>query len=129
MSAVSTLQAAPQVLGVGPVGTRRHLHLVPTGQDVRVRRGSLRLTRRGRLAITLSAVITIAGLLVIAGSAFAATPAPADTVVVQSGQSLSDVAHQALPQLPVREAVARVQWANELNSMQVSAGQSLRIPR
>lgn len=89
----------------------------------------LRLTRRGVLAIAVIvvAVAIACGLLI----AHAVAPAPLGptSVVVQSGQTLSEVAHHALPQLPVQEAVVRVQLANDLNSLQVSAGQTLLIPR
>jgi hypothetical protein len=38
------------------------------------------------------------------------------------------VAARELPQLPVADAVARIQVANDLASAQVHAGQSLLIP-
>lgn len=89
----------------------------------------LRLTRRGYLTIgvIVIAVTAVCGMLI----AHAVAPAPTGpaSVVVQSGQTLSEVAHHALPQLPVQEAVVRVQLANDLNSLQVSAGQTLLIPR
>lgn len=114
---------------------RRHLRSVPTGEGVMptrtyVRR-RLRLTRRGRLLITCS---ILAGLL-LGGfgvmRALAAPPAGSalPTVTVTSGQTLSEVAHRALPQLPITEAVAQMQIANQMNTLQVHAGQTLRIPK
>jgi LysM repeat protein len=47
---------------------------------------------------------------------------------VQSGQTLSEIAATQLPDLPVAEAVAQIQLANDLASDQVHAGQTLRIP-
>lgn len=120
--------------------TRPHLRLVPdlhptsfpvpvAGAPTAKSATRLRLTRRGVVAIgtVLAAMTALCGVLV----AHAIAPAPAGpaSVVVQSGQTLSEVAHNALPQLPVQEAVVRVQLANDLNSLQVSAGQTLLIPR
>ncbi|KYH43918.1 LysM peptidoglycan-binding domain-containing protein [Branchiibius sp. NY16-3462-2] len=89
----------------------------------------LRLTRRGMVAIgAIALTVTVLCGLLVAHAVAPAASGP-DSVVVQSGQTLSEVAHRALPQLPVREAVVRVQLANDLNSLQVSAGQTLLIPR
>lgn len=89
----------------------------------------LRLTRRGVFAIgiVVAAVTAACGLLI--AHAIAPAPTGPNSVVVQSGQTLSEVAHRELPQLPVQEAVVRVQLANDLNSVQISAGQTLLIPR
>lgn len=110
---------------------RPRLRLVP-GLPIASSTGAaprLRLTRRGVLAIgtVLTAMTVLCGVLVV--HAVAPAPAGPTSVVVQSGQTLSEVAHDALPQLPVQEAVVRVQLANDLNSLQVSAGQTLLIPR
>ena len=63
-----------------------------------------------------------------AGRAFASSPSTTQ-LVVQPGQTLSEVAHQAYPQLPVAEAVVRLQLANDLNTLHVHPGQSLTAPR
>lgn len=104
------------------------LPTTPTAHDVAPAVG-LRLTRRGWLAIgvIVLAVTALCGLLI--ARAVAPAPTGPTSVVVKSGQTLSEVAHRALPQLPVQEAVVRVQLANGLNSLQVSAGQTLLIPR
>ena len=47
---------------------------------------------------------------------------------VQSGQTLSEVAAAQLPQLPLADAVARIQVANDLAGSDVHAGQTLLIP-
>ena len=50
------------------------------------------------------------------------------STTVRSGQTLSEVAATQLPGLPVADAVARIQVANDLASDQVHAGQILLIP-
>lgn len=111
----------------------------------------VRVTRRGRIVragMVLVFVIVVAGLLVGAvrsagsanalsatatGSAAVAAGAAAADVVprvvtVTAGQTLSEIALAELPDLPIREGVARIQLANNLNTDQVRAGQRLRIP-
>ncbi len=114
---------------------RRHLHSVPTGDDVMPPSthspARMRITRRGRLTITLSVlcVLLVGGFAVARAVAAPVDDLPAPTVTVKAGDSLSQVAHQAMPGLPVREAIARIQVENKMNSLQVQAGQVLRIPR
>lgn len=118
-----------------PKAPRRHLHSVPTGSDVlparTVRQARWHITRRGRLTITLSVMIglLLGGVAVARAVAAPVAGASTPTVTVEAGESLSQVAHEALPKLPVREAVARIQVENDLNSAQVQAGQVLRVPR
>ncbi|PWJ24697.1 hypothetical protein ATK17_0797 [Branchiibius hedensis] len=127
------MSAVPVLVPVARPARRPDLRLVPdlpaSPTGVARPAAHLRLTRRGYLAIGVIVVaVTVAcGMLI----AHAVAPAPTgpSSVVVQSGQTLSEVAHHALPQLPVQEAVVRVQLANDLNSLQVSAGQTLLIPR
>ncbi|MBO1765209.1 hypothetical protein [Allobranchiibius sp. GilTou38] len=92
---------------------------------------TMHITRRGRLLITLCALLLclvggVAGARAAVGGGSAQRY---DTVVVQSGQTLSSVAHHAYPQLPIGNAVQRVQAANRLNTLQVFAGEQLRLPR
>lgn len=138
MSAVTSWQAEPAV--VAP--RRRHLQSVPTGADatrigLRVpqqaadpARIGLRLTARGRRAATLLvAMVLLAGGGLTARALAAPSSGSVPTVVVQDGQTLSDVAHRAYPALQVSDAVAKVQLANGLSSSQVAAGQRLELPR
>lgn len=116
---------------LAPTSTRPQLRLVPTGDAVVCRPAPrVRLTRRGRLSITLSV------LALVAWVAFLLSPGPSvqdltidHAVTVSAGQTLSEVADAQLPQLPVTDAMARIQLANNLSSDQVHAGQSLLIPR
>jgi hypothetical protein len=90
---------------------------------------AIRFTRRGRLAITLLAVAAVVTLaMVLAASVDAAPPQIDHATTVLAGQTLSEVAAAQLPSLPIRDAVARIQLVNDLNSLQVHAGQSLLIP-
>jgi hypothetical protein len=83
----------------------------------------------GRLLITL---MVLTGLMVLAvaltSSVSAAVPLVGHAITVSAGQTLSEVAAEQLPRLPINEAVARIQLASGLNSSQVHAGQSLLIP-
>jgi len=90
---------------------------------------AIRFTRRGRLVITLMAVAAVVTLaMVLAASVDAAPPQIDHATTVLAGQTLSEVAAVQLPSLPIRDAVARIQLVNGLNSLQVHAGQSLLIP-
>ena len=50
------------------------------------------------------------------------------SMIGRPGQTLSEIASTQLPGLPVADAVARIQVANDLTSDQVHAGQTLLIP-
>jgi LysM repeat protein len=93
----------------------------------------MRLTRRGRLIVTL----LIAGVLLVALSlARTATQAGSTpqrstrpTVVVQSGDTLWDIARKAAPGADPRATVARILELNDLDSASsVRAGQQLTLP-
>lgn len=92
---------------------------------------AVRLSRHGRLVITLMTtallVLALAALL-LATSVNAAAPQIDHATTVSAGQTLSEVAAAQLPGLPINDAVARIQLANGLNTLQVHAGQSLLIP-
>ncbi len=107
----------------------RHLRLVPTGADVGRRRGAgSRLTRRGRLTLSLLIAAALAAAAV-ALSASAALSLRIDHVTsVRGGQTLSEVAAQQLPGLPTDHGIVQIQVANHLDSLQVHAGQVLAIP-
>ena len=125
-----------QVPGSVPGRTARparpRLVLVPTGDAVPAAApGRLRLTRAGRLAITLTVAAVLLALATVAlASRGGAAPAPvADhAVTVTSGETLSEIAVRELPGLSVANAVAELQLANNLASQQVHAGQVLVVP-
>lgn len=123
---------------VDPRPARRHLRVVPTGPEacgggravgVRVAPDGIRLTGRGRrvLGVALTAVLLVGGGA--AARAWAAAPAGSTrTVTVHSGETLSGIAHRAYPSMPVSDAVTKVALANDLNGLQVTAGQHLQLP-
>ena len=87
----------------------------------------LSVPRWVRLALTLSVVAFLASVMLWIGGAGAA-PAPAGSVEIRSGQTLSEIAVAEMPGVPVAEAVARIQLANNLPSTHVTAGQVVVIP-
>ena len=127
MSAAAAWGLAPAPARMPSRTTRPQLRLVGPGERASV--PSVRLTRRGRLLITLTvtaAALTLAVLL--ATSVSAAAPEIDHATTVFAGQTLSEVAAAQLPGLAIDEAVAQIQLANGLNTLQVHAGQSLLIP-
>jgi hypothetical protein len=133
MSAAVAWDLSPAPARVPARPARPRLVLVPTGDALPEREaGRLRLTRTGRLAITLTvtaAVLVLAAVALAGGAGGASAPLVDHATTVQQGQTLSQVAAEQLPQLPLAEAVAEIQVANNLPSAQVHAGQSLVIPR
>lgn len=106
---------------------RAQLRLVGPGERAVV--PTTRLTRRGRLFITLVvSAAAMASAVGLASSVSAAGPQIDHATMVFAGQTLSEVAAAQLPSLPISEAVAQIQLANELNTSQVQAGQLLLIP-
>ncbi|GAB3085226.1 LysM peptidoglycan-binding domain-containing protein [Pedococcus soli] len=129
MSAAVAWDVAPAPVRMPVRPVRPQLVSVPTGEDVVIRPAApLRLTRAGRLAITVSVAITAVVLAISLLSGGASAAVIDHSTTVQSGQTLSEVASAQLPQLPVTEAVARIQVANDLTGSNVHAGQTLLIP-
>lgn len=118
---------APDRLPARPA--RSHLRLVPAGEGFRAGAPSVRVTRRGRLAVTLAVAVAVAAFAFVLFSGLPGATVIDHATTVRADQTLSEVASQQLPQLPVRQAVAQIQLANDLNTTQVHAGQSLLIPR
>jgi LysM repeat protein len=116
-------------VGGHPSADRRgHLRVVAEGERrSRIRRVRLRITRRGRLTLTSTVGLLIA---VLAASLLGVTgPAGASSaVLVQPGQTLSQIAAQQLPGVPLSQAVVDIQRANRLSGTSVAAGQELVIP-
>lgn len=92
-------------------------------------RRRVRLTARGRLVRTL---LTFGALCLLALVALARLSAPAlppsHAVTVDRGDTLTQIAAEELPMVPVEAAVVRIQLANGLNGTHVVAGQNLVIP-
>lgn len=133
MSAAVAWDVAPAPLRVPVRPARPRLVAVPCGPQTREQARvapatSLRLTRAGRLAITatVAAVVLLLAITMFSGGASATVIDHSTTVT--SGQTLSDIAVREFPQLPVADAVARLQVANDLTSANIHAGQTLLIP-
>lgn len=131
MSAITVQPIAEP--GSKPQALRPRLVLVPTGSDAQglgrtAPTGPVRLTRRGRLVLTLMAM----GIVVTAGfgasTAFASPAAAPRTITVEAGQTLSEIAASQLPGMALGDAIVEIQVASSLSSDQVHAGQTLTIP-
>jgi hypothetical protein len=130
MSAAVAWELAPTPCRMPSRTVRSQLRLVLPGERVVApMRVATRINRRGRLLVTLTvlAAATTLGLMV-ATSVMASGPQIDHATTVSAGQTLSEVAATQLPGLPINEGVARIQLANDLNTSQVHAGQSLLIP-
>ena len=97
------------------------------------RSGSVRLTRRGRVAVFLVAFVAVLALGIALGTqSFAGetpgTPEPTRVVMVGSGETLWAIAAEAAGDGDVREMVDRIEDLNALDSAMVQAGQRLRVP-
>ena len=95
--------------------------------------GPVRLTRRGRLAVLVAALLVVlaAGVAFGAGSVAtgeAGTPEPTRVVMVDSGQTLWGIADEAAGDGNTQEMVNRIERLNALDSSMVTAGQELRVP-
>ena len=110
----------------------RAVVLVPAERHVRTK--SLRITRRGRLMLTLALV----GLLLAAFSLGRAdatqaatevetTPAVAQTTV-EPGDSLWTVAQRVAPEADPREVVQQLRSLNDLSGSGLQVGQQLLLP-
>jgi hypothetical protein len=132
MSAAVAWDLTPAPARVPGRPSRPRLVLVPTGDAVPApATPPLRITRAGRLAVTLTvaaALVALAVALLGGGGAAAVAPAADHATTVRAGQTLSQIAVEQLPGMPISEAVAQIQLANNLPSAHVHAGQTLLIP-
>ena len=98
----------------------------------------LRLTRRGRVVVTLAAALLVTMVsLLLAGVAQATNDGPSPRaarenlaqVIVRPGQSLWSVAESADPDQDTRAVIQQIIDLNSLNGDTVFAGQQLWVPR
>jgi LysM repeat protein len=106
----------------------RHLHLVPAPDTT-----TLRLTRRGRVAVLLAALLTIAVLAVALGPSTTATgeagdPVPTRTVTVQPGDTLWELATDANPSGDLRQTVDDIMRLNSLPTAHLPMGSEIAVP-
>lgn len=91
----------------------------------------LRLTRRGRLTITLTMASLLAVLGVVgAKTASASSDAPRATrqVLVLPGETLWSIAAEVDPTADRRDVIADIVRINDLSTSRVMAGQTLVVP-
>jgi Tfp pilus assembly protein FimV len=92
----------------------------------------LRLTRRGRVVLTLVLMVglLVAGFSLGRGSSQAATHTPhaRHTVTVQAGDTLWSVAQRVAPHADTRAVVAEIQSLNRIHDAVVVPGERLVVP-
>jgi hypothetical protein len=94
----------------------------------------VRLTRRGRIALTLTFLAIALALMVPFGGWATATltggsPEPVRIVEVQPGDTLYGIAGDLAKPGHIREMVNRIQELNSLPGGQITEGQRLAVPR
>ncbi len=108
-------------LTVAPVQSSR-----PTG-------GELRLTRRGRVVVTLLFLVMVTVALTFVSGYSAATGAAGDapptrTLVVAEGDTLWSIAAQVAGPGEIREVVHEIQELNSLADPALTEGQRIAVP-
>jgi hypothetical protein len=95
------------------------------------RPSSLRLTRRGRLAVFAVGLATVLGVGFVAATGSLANdkPEPTRVITVQPGQTLWDVASSVSGGGDVRSTMSHLEALNHLDSTTLQVGQHLRVPR
>ena len=92
----------------------------------------MRLTRRGRLVVVLTALLLllVAAFTVGRVASQAAGPSrPLPTVTVQPGETLWQIAARVAPHADRRAVVLQLEQLNDLTGGRVRVGQQLRLPR
>jgi hypothetical protein len=104
-----------------------------TGAPGSVGTAPVRLTRRGRLVLTLLFLVALTVVLAVFGATSAATggvgePVPTRAVVVQPGDTLWGIAAEVAEPGEVREMVHRIQELNAMAGSGVAIGERLAVP-
>ena len=120
----AVLPAAPAVL---PAQRAPRPAARPSGQ------GSVRLTRRGRIVLTLLLLGLVLGALVVFSGQSVATgetgaPVPTRTVVVGEGDTLWDIAAEVAGDGDIRETVHEIEQLNSLPGPALVVGQEIAVP-
>ena len=113
--------------GLGRAGVRR-----PARQVARSG-AALRLTRRGRLVLTLVFLLVALTVLTVFGARSAATgeagtPVPTRTVLVAEGDTLWGIAAEVAEPGQVREMVHQIEELNALSGPELLVGQRVAVP-
>ena len=122
---------SPEALAVGnrDVEATRIRRTTPARPESR----PVRLTRRGRVALTTLFLVAALGAMVALGgwataSLTGGTPEPVRVIEVQPGQTLYDIAGEVAAPGHVREMVLRIQQLNSLSGASIEEGQKLAVP-
>lgn len=99
----------------------------------RVRRSTVRLTRRGRIVVLAAFLLAAFAVMVAAGGWATATrdggtPEQVRIIEVQPGDTLYDIAGSLAEPGEVRSMVHRIQQLNSLPGGGLQVGQKLAIP-
>ena len=123
---------------VAPARARRPRPDAVVSEPVRVSSAgsaaSLRLTRRGRVLVTLVLLmVAAAAVLLLRAPATASTGSTSHTPVARSvtvapGQTLWEIAREARPGVDPRDTVDRIMEMNGLSTASVQAGRQLFVP-
>jgi nucleoid-associated protein YgaU len=128
----SSVRALPGAERAATVPPSRARYVAPTRPEVTESAG-LRLTRRGRLAITLTLlVLMVAGAVSFSARSAATTESgrgeATRTVVVDRGDTLWEIAAGVAAPGKVREMVHRIEELNALPGPALAEGQQLAVP-
>jgi LysM repeat protein len=97
------------------------------------RSASLRLTRRGQVAVVVLMLALVLAVLTVVGPQSAATgaagtPVPTRTVEVGPGDTLWGIASEVAEPGQVRETVHHIQQLNALSGPELAVGQEIAVP-
>ena len=112
----------------------RHLHLVPAPQTGSAQSTVVRLTRRGRIAVLLAALLTMAVLVIALSPSTTATgeagdPVATRTVTVHPGDTLWKLATDANPNGDIRKTVDDIMRLNSLvSASEFQMGSEVAVP-
>ena len=106
---------------------------VPGAADRSLAKPSVRLTRRGRVVVTVLLLGLILGAFVIFGGQSVATgetgaPVPTRTVVVGEGDTLWAIASDVADDGDIREVVHEIEQLNSLPGPVLEIGQEIAVP-
>jgi hypothetical protein len=104
-----------------------------TGIRTAARAGSVRLTRRGRIVVTLLLLALVLGAFVIfSGQSVAThetgTAVPTRTVLVGEGDTLWAIAAEVGGDGDIREVVHEIEELNSLSGPELIVGQEIAVP-
>ena len=121
--------SATSVMSAGVTGTSRTSSRAASPAPS----GAVRLTRRGRLVMTLVLTAMIVAAFVVLGGASVATrdagdPEQVRVIEVEQGQTLWGIASQVSGDGDVREMVYRIRELNSLPDSSLVEGQELAVP-